>query len=141
MESTINTKDNLTYNHGFGNNFETVAIKGALPIGRSNPQKCNFGLYAEQLSGTSFTTARKNNQKSWLYRILPTVGHTEHQELNEKEFPNFISDFNGENMTTTPDQLRWKPFPFPKDDEKVDFVKGISTYCGVGSPDLKVKNI
>ena len=44
-------------------------------------------------------------------------------------------------MTTTPDQLRWKPFPFPKDDEKVDFVKGISTYCGVGSPDLKVKNI
>ena len=135
MESNI--KDDLIYNHGFGNNFETEAVKGALPIGRSNPQKCNFGLYAEQLSGTSFTSPRHKNLKSWLYRILPTVGHTKNEPI-DKEYPNFISDFNGENMTTTPDQLRWKPFPFPKDDEKVDFVKGISTYCGVGSPAMKV---
>lgn len=34
----------------------------------------------------------------------------------------------------TPDQLRWKAFPLPKKDEKIDFIHGIFTYCGVGSP-------
>ena len=34
-----------------------------------------YGLYAEQLSGTAFTAPRKNNQRSWLYRILPSVKH------------------------------------------------------------------
>ena len=34
-----------------------------------------YGLYAEQLSGTAFTAPRKHNQRSWLYRILPSVKH------------------------------------------------------------------
>ena len=34
-----------------------------------------YGLYAEQLSGTAFTAPRKGNQRSWLYRILPSVKH------------------------------------------------------------------
>ena len=34
-----------------------------------------YGLYAEQLSGTAFTAPRKSNQRSWLYRILPSVKH------------------------------------------------------------------
>ena len=40
---------------GFGNSFETEALEGALPIGRNSPQKLNYGLYAEQLSGSPFT--------------------------------------------------------------------------------------
>ena len=60
---------------GFGNSFETEAMPGALPIGRNSPQKVNYGLYAEQLSGSPFTAPRATNQRSWLYRIRPTVQH------------------------------------------------------------------
>jgi homogentisate 1,2-dioxygenase len=105
--------------------------------GRNSPQKCPYGLYAEQLSGTSFTMNRSKNQRSWLYKIRPTVGHTKHKQLDE--FINWVSDFEGSSdLLTTPDQLRWKPLPFPRDDQKVDFLHGISTYCGAGSPHLKV---
>jgi len=137
---TSNKLDELRYNYGLGNTFESEAVKGALPKGRNNPQKCEYGLYAEQLSGTSFTSARHKNLKTWLYRTLPTVGHGTHIEISSEEFPFFISDFSKEeNLTVSPDQLRWKPYPFPKESEKVDFLHGIYTYCGVGSPALKVK--
>ncbi len=38
------------YMPGFGNDFETEALPGALPQGMNSPQKCNYGLYGEQLS-------------------------------------------------------------------------------------------
>ena len=43
--------------NGFGNEFqsEDPRCPGALPDGQNNPQKCPYGLYAEQLSGTAFT--------------------------------------------------------------------------------------
>ena len=40
------------YMPGFGNDHETEALPGALPQGRNSPQRCAYGLYAEQLSGT-----------------------------------------------------------------------------------------
>ena len=43
------------YMSGFGNSFETEALPGALPVGMNSPQKCAYGLYAEQLSGSPFT--------------------------------------------------------------------------------------
>src|SRR3954466_4223089 len=64
------------YMSGFGNTFETEALPGALPVGRNSPQKVNYGLYAEQLSGSPFTAPQASNQRSWLYRIRPTVRHT-----------------------------------------------------------------
>jgi len=66
---------NAGYLSGFGNGFETEALPGALPIGRNSPQKCPYGLYAEQLSGSPFTAPRTTNERSWLYRIRPTVNH------------------------------------------------------------------
>jgi alpha-methylacyl-CoA racemase len=42
------------YMSGFDNGFETEAVLGALPIGRNSPQRCAYGLYAEQLSGCLF---------------------------------------------------------------------------------------
>jgi hypothetical protein len=65
------------------------------------------------------------------------VGHGNHKEIS---FPNFVSDFNAtpDHFTDTPDQIRWKVFPFPKEDDKVDFLSGMFTYCGTGSPSLKV---
>jgi homogentisate 1,2-dioxygenase len=64
------------YMTGFGNSFETEALPGTLPAGRNSPQKISYGLYAEQLSGSPFTAPRESNQRSWLYRIRPTVRHT-----------------------------------------------------------------
>src|SRR5215813_4121452 len=66
---------NKGYMSGFGNGFETEALAGALPLGRNSPQKCPYGLYAEQLSGSPFTAPRKTNERSWLYRIRPTLAH------------------------------------------------------------------
>src|SRR5215471_17965729 len=63
------------YMSGFGNGFETEALPGALPIARNSPQRCPYGLYAEQLSGSPFTAPRASNERSWLYRILPTVAN------------------------------------------------------------------
>ena len=45
----------VQYMPGFGNDFETEALPDALPQGMNSPQKCNYGLYGEQLSGTAFT--------------------------------------------------------------------------------------
>ena len=72
--STVNITPG--YMSGFGNSFETEALPGALPIGRNSPQRCAYGLYAEQLSGSPFTAPRGSNERSWLYRIRPSVKHS-----------------------------------------------------------------
>src|ERR1700722_8228205 len=64
------------YMSGFANSFETEALPGALPVGRNSPQRVNYGLYAEQLSGSAFTAPKAQNQRSWLYRVRPSVKHS-----------------------------------------------------------------
>ena len=59
------------YMSGFGNEFATEAVDGALPEGRNTPQKVAHGLSAEQLTGSAFTAPRGENKRSWLYRIRP----------------------------------------------------------------------
>ena len=66
----------MGYLTGFGNNFESEALPGALPKGRNSPQKCAYKLYAEQLSGSPFTAPRNLNERTWLYRIRPSVKHS-----------------------------------------------------------------
>ena len=65
----------LHYLTGFGGQFESEAVPGALPKGRNSPQRPAFGLYAEQLSGSAFTAPRHENRRSWLYRMRPTADH------------------------------------------------------------------
>src|SRR5690606_40452799 len=69
------TANSLKYMPGFGNDFETESLPGALPQGQNSPQKCEYGLYAEQLSGSPFTAPRGTNERSWLYRMRPSVRH------------------------------------------------------------------
>ena len=59
MSSSDNRSNRLAYMPGFGNDFETESLPGALPPGRNSPQRCNYGLYAEQLSGSPFTAPRE----------------------------------------------------------------------------------
>lgn len=77
----------LAYQSGFGNEFASEALPGALPeggreqqhccvnclagllfgllmlrvatAGQNNPLHCPYNLYAEQISGTAFTVPRK----------------------------------------------------------------------------------
>jgi homogentisate 1,2-dioxygenase len=115
------------YMSGFGNSFETEALPGALPIGRNSPQQCAYGLYAEQLSGSPFTAPRGSNERSWLYRIRPSVLHSGRftkadiglwrtAPCHEYDLP--IS------------QLRWDPLPIPS--EPVTFLQGIRTITTAG---------
>src|SRR5260370_22630494 len=69
------------YQSGFGNEFATEALPGALPEGQNSPQKPPYGLYAEQLSGTAFTAPRHANRRSWLYRMRPASSHGAFQPL------------------------------------------------------------
>jgi homogentisate 1,2-dioxygenase len=115
------------YQSGFGNAFATEAIPGTLPVGRNSPQRVAHGLYAEQLSGTAFTAPRADNRRSWLYRIRPAAMHGTFEPYPQ---PRLHSDF-GEGAVT-PDQLRWNPMPSPG--SPTDFVDGLFTMAGNGSP-------
>ena len=118
---------NFEYQTGFGNEFATEAVEGALPVGRNSPQQAPLGLYAEQLSGTAFTVPRAFNKRSWTYRIRPSVVH---EPFSKTEFPNWISDFGS--LATNPNQLRWNALPIPT--EPTDFVDGMVTIAGNGGP-------
>src|SRR5690606_29740285 len=117
------------YLTGFGNEFATEAIAGALPVGRNSPQRAAYGLYAEQISGTAFTAPRAQNRRSWLYRIRPALLHGEFAPYEQRRFHN---DFGC--GPVTPDQLRWDPLPLPAADQAVDFVDGLFTMAGNGGP-------
>jgi homogentisate 1,2-dioxygenase len=118
------------YMSGFGNEFATEAIPGALPVGHNSPQRVAYGLYAEQLSGTAFTAPRGENRRSWLYRIRPAAMHGAFALYEGAAARTFHNDFNA--GPVTPDQLRWSPLPLP--DAPTDFVDGLSTMAGNGGP-------
>lgn len=109
------------YLSGFGNDFASEALPGALPQGQNSPQRVPYGLYAEQLSGTPFTVPRAQNRRSWLYRIRPSVTHE----------PFRAYDQGAVLLDGTPNQLRWDPFPIPT--SPTDFVDGLQKICGTGS--------
>ncbi len=117
--------EQLKYQTGFGNEFATEAVKGALPIGQNSPQKAPLGLYAEQFSGTAFTAPRLLNKRTWTYRIRPSVLHKPFARIDNRLL---VSKFDA--LETTPNQLRWNPLPMPT--EKTDFVDGLTTIAGNG---------
>src|SRR6188472_445865 len=104
------------YMSGFGNSFETEALPGALPVGRNSPQRCAYGLYAEQLSGTAFTAPRGDNRRSWLYRIRPAAMHSPFERMDDGRL---AGSFDA--LATPPNQLRWNPLPIPE--EPIDFIQ------------------
>jgi len=116
----------LKYQTGFGNEFATEAVEGALPVGQNSPQKAPLGLYAEQFSGTAFTVPRATNKRTWTYRIRPSVLHRPFEQIDHKLFRSSPFD----EIVTTPNQLRWDPLPVPT--EPTDFIDGITTIAGNG---------
>jgi len=124
----------INYISGFGNEHSTEALEGALPVGCNSPQKCPYGLYAEQLSGTAFTKPRAGNERSWLYRQRPTCQHPPMKPYGKAS--RIVADFS--NAVVNPNQLRWKPFKeAAAGAEKVDFLDGMKTLAGAGSAESK----
>jgi homogentisate 1,2-dioxygenase len=121
--------DESGYQSGFGNEFATEALAGALPLGRNSPQRCPYGLYAEQFSGTAFTAPRHANRRSWLYRIRPAVTHRPFQRRQHARFDEPPND-----VPIPPNQLRWDPLPLPV--EPADFIDGLVPMGGNGSPEI-----
>jgi homogentisate 1,2-dioxygenase len=111
----------LAYQSGFGNQFSTEAVDGALPIGANSPQRPPLGLYAELLSGTAFTAPRSENRRTWTYRIRPSVMHKPYQRITN----GLLRTAPFDEVEATPTQLRWGAFEIPG--ESTDFVEGLRT--------------
>ena len=118
----------LEYQAGFGNEFSTEALPGALPIGQSNPRKPPLGLYTEEINGTPFTAPRGQSRRSWTYRIRPSATHRPFKQIP----PGLIRSAPFGEVPPSPNQLRWRPLPIPK--EPTDFVQGLVTFGGNGDP-------
>jgi homogentisate 1,2-dioxygenase len=112
---------------GFGSEFQSESVAGALPVGRNSPQRPPLGLYAEQLSGTAFTAPRHENRRSWLYRRMPSAAHDAFRPLAHCGLaaPPFADG------VLTPNRLRWDPLPLPAG--PVDWLDGLHTLAGNGS--------
>jgi homogentisate 1,2-dioxygenase len=125
--ATSITAANRGYISGFGNGFESEALPGALPVGRNSPQRCPYGLYAEQLSGSPFTAPRATNERTWLYRIRPTVKHW--GRFHKIDAGLWRTAPCGEHeLPIAP--LRWDPTPLPAGD--VTFLDGVRTMTTAG---------
>ncbi len=108
----------LANQSGFGNEFATEALAGALPVGQNSPQRHPLGLYAEQLTGTAFTVPRREARRTWLYRIRPSASHPPYRRIDSGLLCTPLAE-------PTPNRLRWDPLPIP--DASTDFVSGLVT--------------
>ena len=103
----------LRYMPGFGNDFETEALAGALPSGPEHRRRrCAYGLYAEQLSGSPFTAPRGANERSWLYRMRPSVQHVGRFRRIDLPFWKTAPHIVDHGLPLG--QLRWGPMPIPE---------------------------
>jgi homogentisate 1,2-dioxygenase len=116
------------YMPGFGNDFETESLPGALPQGRNSPQKPAYGLYAEQLSGSPFTAPRGTNERSWLYRMRPSVRHAGRFQKRDVLQWKTAPHVGGTSLALGP--LRWDPVKLP--DEPTNFIDGMRTMTSAG---------
>jgi homogentisate 1,2-dioxygenase len=119
------------YQSGFGNQFVSEAVPGAVPVGRNSPQMPPFGLYAELLSGTAFTAFRAENRRTWTYRIQPSAVHRPYRRINN----GMLRSAPLSEAEATPSQLRWNPIPIPQ--ERTDFIDGVITMGANGDARLQ----
>jgi homogentisate 1,2-dioxygenase len=120
------------YLSGFGNEFASEAVAGALPHGQNSPQRPPLGLYVEGVSGTPFTAPRHENRRTWLYRILPSAMHGAFRRIDS----GLIRSAPFDEVPPSPNRLRWGPLPAPE--RPTDFVDGLVTMAGNGDVGARV---
>ncbi|MEY4294401.1 MAG: homogentisate 1,2-dioxygenase, partial [Pseudomonadota bacterium] len=126
----------LNYQSGFGNEFATEAIAGALPEGRNSPQRVmsttGEGLYAELISGTAFTAPRHANRRTWVYRRQPSAVMGEYTPYAHKLW---LTPDTSSSPAQAPNPLRWQPFELAN--SPTDFVDSIRTVAMNGSAGMQ----
>ena len=122
------------YQSGFGNEYASEAVPGALPQGRNNPQRGPFDLYTELISGTAFTAPRHENRRTWLYRRQPSVVSGRYQPYAQ---PLWTTGADRE-IALPPEPLRWHPQPLDEAAAKADFVDGMRTIAANGDAESQV---
>ncbi|WP_278924052.1 MULTISPECIES: homogentisate 1,2-dioxygenase [Pseudophaeobacter] len=120
------------YLPGFGNDFESEALPGALPQGMNSPQKCNYGLYGEQLSGTAFTA--NPPERTWCYRIRPSVKHS--HRYTKIDLPYWKSAPCIDPDLASLGQYRWDPVAH--DGQKLTWLTGMKTMTTAGDVNTQV---
>jgi homogentisate 1,2-dioxygenase len=123
----------LTYLSGFGNQFSTEAVEGALPQGRNSPQRVSHGLYAELISGSAFTAPRAENHRTWMYRRQPSVVTGGYEPYAQPHLKTGAKD----GVVAPPNPLRWHPVEVPAK-ASLDFVDGLRTIVVNGDPDAQI---
>ncbi|MBL8345243.1 MAG: homogentisate 1,2-dioxygenase [Rubrivivax sp.] len=119
---------------GFGNEFQSEAVPGALPVGRNSPQRAPLGLYAEVISGSAFTAPRAENRRTWMYRRQPSVVSGAHEPYAQP----FWKSGAAEGVAMPPDPLRWAPADIPEAKATpTDFVDGVRTVVVNGDPEAQ----
>ena len=122
------------YMPGFGNDFETEALPGALPQGMNSPQKCNYGLYGEQLSGTAFTAPSHQNERTWCYRIRPSVKHS--HRYTKIDLPYWKSAPYIDPGVVSLGQYRWDPVPHSE--QSLTWLTGMRTMTTAGDVNTQI---
>lgn len=165
QSSETPASDGVTYHywHGFGNEFASECVPGALPVGRNTPKKVPYQLYAEQLSGSAFTAPRHTTKRTWLYRIQPSVTTTARATTTDTtDSSNNSNNMQNQRLGTylghcpprecqpVVDALRWEPLQ-PKSPSKessfstnvsnnnncTDFWNALQLQCHAGDPALR----
>ncbi|MBN8754251.1 MULTISPECIES: homogentisate 1,2-dioxygenase [Variovorax] len=121
------------YQSGFGNEYASEAVPGALPQGRNNPQRGPLDLYTELISGTAFTAPRHENRRTWLYRRQPSVVSGRYQPYAQ---PHWTTGADRE-IALPPEPLRWHPQPLDGA-EGADFIDGMHTIAANGDAESQV---
>src|SRR5690242_7427282 len=126
QQAAAGSAGKLGYQRGFGNEFVSEAVPGAVPAGRNSPQRAPLGLYAEQISGTAFTQPRAVARRTWVYRIMPSAAHPRFSRIGHGT----LHGTPFEEIEPDPNRLRWSAMPMPQAD--TDFIDGLYTVAGNG---------
>lgn len=116
----------ICYSNGFNNEHESEALPGALPVGQFNPQKCSYGLYAEQFSSTAFTAPRHENRRTWMYRIRPSISMGDYVPIDK----GLLRTAPLSGTPCPPNVMRWDAQPIPE--TATDFIDGLITVAANG---------
>ena len=121
----------LRYQSGFGNEYATEAVDGALPQGRNSPQRAPLNLYPELISGSAFTAPRHENRRTWAYRRQPSVVSGRFEAYSQPLWR------TGADTRTpiAPEPMRWNPLPIGT--PGCDFIDGMHTLAANGDAEAQ----
>ena len=107
------------------------ATPGAVPRVGNNPQRHALGLFAEQLSNSSFARARAMQRFTWVFRTAPSVklGANARYENVSREL---AVGRDAMDVAVVPDPARWAPAPPSPTRKDDDFVASLRLFATAG---------